>query len=291
MKTEINNSKLYATIDSDGAQIRGLRDLHGTEYVWPGDDFYWNYSSPTLFPIVGAVRDNKYIYDGKEYSMQQHGFCRNAEFKKVDSRTDAVTYRFVSNEETRKQYPFDFELYISFELVDFSLAVKYKVVNCGDRAMPFCIGGHPALRIPLEKGEPITDYRVKFNQKETAECPMVEGKLINRNIRVPLLKDEDSFTLRHEMFDIDTLLFDQLKSRSVEVYSVETGRGVRMDFDGFDYFAIWQPFKEGVPFVCLEPWTGLPTLTDEGDELEKKCGMHILPAGETYEVQYKLTVI
>ena len=291
MKIDINNSKLYLTVDTVGAEFKSMRDLHGTEYVWHGDDVYWKHSSPVLFPIVGSVRDKKYIYDGKEYSLPQHGFCRGTEFKKVSSRTDAVTLRLTSNDEIKEKYPFDFELYVTFELVDFSLVVKHKVVNTDNKVMPFCIGGHPAMRIPLEEGESITDYRVKFPFKETAECPTVENALINRNVRTPLLKDEDSFMLDHEQFKNDALIFDNLNSRSVEVYSVNTGCGVKMDFDGFDFFAIWQPYKKGVPFVCLEPWTGMATLTDEGNEIENKIGMKKLAPGESFEVQYKITVI
>lgn len=292
MKTEINNNKLYATINSKGAELKGLRDLHGMEYIWPGDDIYWSHSSPILFPIVGAVRNDKYIYGGKEYTISKHGFCRTADFRKVDGRTDAVTFHFASNEETKKQYPFDFELYISYELVDFSIVVKYKIINKDEKPMPFFIGGHPAVRIPLEQGEKITDYCVKFPFAETVGCPAVTSDcLIDNTQKTPFLNNQNSFMLKHEYFKIDALIFDELKSRSVEVYSIETGRGVRMDFDGFDYFAIWQPNKKGAPFICLEPWTGSGTLTTEGDEIEGKRGVKTLNSGESFEIQYKLTVI
>ena len=45
---------------------------------------------------------------------------------------------------------------------------------------------------------------------------------------------------------------DNLKSRSVKLYSEKSGRGVQMDFDGMNYFAAWSPVKSS-PFVCLEP--------------------------------------
>ncbi|MBQ7288720.1 MAG: aldose 1-epimerase family protein [Clostridia bacterium] len=292
MKTEINNSKLYVTIDSLGAEVKGLRDLHGMEYIWPGDDTYWSGSSPVLFPIVGALRNHTYTYGGKQYTMRQHGFARKMEFKKVSGRTDAVTFCLCANEETKKQYPFDFALYISYALHDESMTVKFRVENRGGEAMPFTIGAHPAFRIPMEEGEALTDYRVKFSQKETASCAAVtKDCLIDAEVRTPFLCEQDSFVLNHEQFSVDALVFDELKSRSVEMYSTVTGRGVRMDFDGFDYFGIWQPYKEGVPFVCLEPWTGTGTLTNEGDRLEDKRGMKLLPPGDAYEIQYTVTIL
>lgn len=291
MITEINNNKLYLTVDSRGAEIRRMRDLHGTDYIWRGDEKYWSSSSPILFPIVGAVRDNEYEYGGKKYHLPKHGFARVTEFKKVSSRTDAVTFLLSANEETKKVYPFDFELYVTYELIDFSLVVKFKVVNTGDKPMPFFIGGHPAFYFPIEEDESFTDYRVKFSRKETANCPaLIPNGLLDTGKRTIVLKDNDSFTLDHELFKYDALVFDELKSRSVEVYSAETGRGIKMDFDGFDYFGIWQPYKDGVPFMCLEPWTGVATTLDEGDTLTDKRGVTVLKAGEYAEYEYKVTV-
>ena len=40
-------------------------------------------------------------------------------------------------------------------------------------ARPKCprIGGHPAFNVPLVDGEDFTDYKVKFEKPETADCP------------------------------------------------------------------------------------------------------------------------
>lgn len=292
MQYEINNSKLYVTVNIAGAEVKGLRDLHGMEYIWPGDDTYWSYSSPILFPVIGCVRNGSYIYNDKRYDMPQHGFCRTSAFKKIAGRTDAITLRLCADEQTKKQYPFDFVLDVNYELHDFSLVVKFKVGNCGSAVMPFTIGAHPAIRIPLEAEESLTDYRIKFSKRETADCPAITtDKLIDSAHRTPVLQDTNILPLRHDWFVKDALVFDDLHSRSVEMYSIISGRGVRMDFNGFDYFAVWQPKAEGAPFVCLEPWTGTATQTQEDDRLESKRGMRMLSPGECFEIQYTLTVL
>lgn len=292
MITQINNSKLYAVIDTLGAEVKALHDLHGTEYLWPGDDMYWAYSSPVLFPIVGALRGDAYTYAGKRYTMRQHGICRDAAFKKVSARTDAATFCLTANAATRAQYPFDFALFVTYELHDFTMVVKFRVENRGDTVMPFAIGAHPALRLPFEPGEAFSDHRLKFPRRETVYYPAItEDRLIDQSRKHPLLQNADTLPLDRSLFKNHALVLEGLQSRTAELYSAESGRGVRMEFDGFDYFALWQPGKGEAPFLCLEPWSGTATQTHEDDTLENKRGMRLLPPGEIAELQYKLTVL
>ena len=46
--------------------------------------------------------------NGKEYQTRQHGFAREKEFTCVEESTEKLRYRLMSDEETRKYYPFDF---------------------------------------------------------------------------------------------------------------------------------------------------------------------------------------
>ncbi|WP_285801371.1 hypothetical protein [Exiguobacterium sp. s21] len=34
-------------------------------------------AAPTLFPFVGRLLDDRYLYDGMTYTMSQHGFARD----------------------------------------------------------------------------------------------------------------------------------------------------------------------------------------------------------------------
>ena len=85
----------------------------------------WNRHAPVLFPIVGKVKDGKTIIDGKECLLGQHGFARDMEFEEIGKHS----YVLKSNEETLKKYPYNFELYISYEVHKNVLTTKYKVKN------------------------------------------------------------------------------------------------------------------------------------------------------------------
>jgi len=43
---------------------------------------------PVLFPIVGTVKDNKYLYDNKSYHLERHGFAREMEFAAYNQQVD-----------------------------------------------------------------------------------------------------------------------------------------------------------------------------------------------------------
>lgn len=78
----IKNDYIQATINSYGAQLNSLKKIdESLDYIWCADEKYWNRSSPILFPIVGKLKDNEYIYNNKTYKMNQHGFARDKEFK------------------------------------------------------------------------------------------------------------------------------------------------------------------------------------------------------------------
>lgn len=94
-----------------------------------------------------------------------------------------------------------------------------------------------------------------------------------------VLNGQAELTLNHGLFRGDALVFDALKSRSVRLYSTKSGRGVSLDFDGFDYLGIWSPSLDA-PFVCLEPWTGMATRASEDDVFEHKLGMTELAPGD-----------
>ena len=103
----LENEQIEVTVNIHGAELRSLKSkADGQEYLWNADAKYWGRTSPVLFPFVGGVKNKVYRHEGKEYPMNQHGFAREKEFTCVEEGTEKLRYRLMSDEETRKYYPF-----------------------------------------------------------------------------------------------------------------------------------------------------------------------------------------
>lgn len=290
MLTKLQNSKFTLTIDSLGAQAVSFKRADGAELLWVGDPAYWGGHAPVLFPIVGALRGGKADYHGKEITLSQHGFARHREFT-VTAQTDtAVTLTLRADDETRKQYPFEFALSVTYTLHEDGFTTAFCVKNSGDEPLPFSIGGHPGFNLPLGEAAAFEDYTIVFEQDEQQVCP---GVVMGQGLITP---DESNYTLNgreipltHELFYHDALIFEGLRSRTVQVVNKTTGHGVEMDISQFPLLGIWSAQNDG-PYVCLEPWTGCATRTDEPDDFTKKKDMLTLAPDEEDKRAFRVRI-
>jgi galactose mutarotase-like enzyme len=282
MIIQIGDETGSAQIDSMGAQLISLKNACGTEYLWQGDPLYWSGQAPILFPMVGALRGGKTMINDKEYEMKRHGFARRMEFSKSNTTASSVDFSLGANGETKKQYPFDFELTVTYSFHAGALTTAFCVANLGKEPMPFVVGGHPAFRCPLSHDEQFEDWSIEFEHNETADCPQIDlqSGMVYFDKRTPLLKNEKTILLRHSLFKQDALMFDSLQSKKVKLFSRKSGHGIEMTFNGFDYLGIWSAVNDA-PFVAIEPWTGCATAEDEDDTFCHKRGMTLLQPGQS----------
>ncbi len=288
---KINNNNIYISVDTEGAELCSLCDVHGLEYVWQNTDGSWDGHSPVLFPIVGAQKDYQYIYGGVTYPLPNHGFAIKSKFRVVEKFSDVLRLRLRENSDTLAQYPFKFTFDVSFELSNDSLYVRYIVTNNDEKIMPFSVGGHTGYPVPLEEGEKFEDYRLKFDFVETCQAPILtRGMTAEAEEFMPVLQNTQYIDLNHEMFSKGVIVLEHLKSRGVELYSKNSGRGVRVDFEGFDNLGLWQN-PNGGNYLCIEPWSSPGTHSHPSGLLEKRKGMTLLKPNETAEFGYKITII
>lgn len=292
MLYELKNGRLTARVDSLGAQLVSLKNERGFEYIWTGDPQYWQGQAPVLFPIVGALREGKAKIDGNWYEMGQHGFARHREFALAEQTESQVSLRLSSDFETKKLYPFAFAFTVSYTLLPDGLETRFHVENTGDKVLPFSVGGHPGFNVPVDEAAAFEDYTIRFERPETQKCPaIVEGKgLIDPAKTAYSLEEEQEIPLRHSLFYHDALVFENLRSQKIQIVNKATGKGVEMDFSDFPMLGIWSAKNDG-PYVCLEPWTGCATRTDEGDDFEKKHGMTFLPAGAAADFAFTVRLL
>lgn len=96
--------------------------------------------------------------------------------------------------------------------------------------------------------------------------------------------------LNHEMFEIDAVILDELKSRKLKLISKKSGKGIEMEYKDFPYLILWSSANHG-NFVAIEPWTGLSTCSDEGDHFEEKRNVQSVEAGESKEYSYSVSIL
>lgn len=204
----LKNEFLSVDISEMGAELKSIRCM-GVEYLWEGRGEVWAGSAPIMFPICGGLRDDKYTYKGKEYTLPKHGYAKTSLFE-VESYNDvSVTFLHKSSKETLKNYPFEYELRVSYTLDEKSLKSSYEVKNLTSGDMYFSLGSHEGYYTP----EGIEDYDVIFPKEETLSAYVLYGNLLSSQ-RLPIIKESKVLPLYDKYFTIDALVFKDLKSRS-----------------------------------------------------------------------------
>ncbi len=292
MQVTITNRKNTAVIDSRGAELQSFQTADGTEYIWQGDPVYWSGRSPVLFPIIGNLRNDLAMIEGKPYHIPKHGIARHAEFTLTEQYPDRVTFTLTADENTLSQYPFLFCLRLHYRITDNGLRIDYEIQNQGDHPMPFCFGTHPAFRCPLYAGERFTDYQVLFNRGEQLESLVYENRIKEVDLSAKgYTLTSQGISLDYRLFDNDALIFEGICSDAVTLCHREKGHGIRLSFAPFFAIGIWTPFQVESPFLCLEPWNGMAVRTDEGDDFAKKRMLRNLNPSETAEYYLEMTPV
>lgn len=278
----IENEILKAVINPKGAELISLfHKQNQTEYMWGADPAFWGKSSPVLFPIVGALKDNLYRFKGKDYTLPRHGFARDKHFNVEELSLDDVNFQLHHDESTLEVFPFPFEFTIHYALKSNLLEVKYQVKNVGTDEMWFSVGGHPAFNVPLVENTEYEDYLLKFNRKEDFyRWPLTNGGLIRT---APYLEFEttDEIHISKELFAKDALVFKHLKSTNVILQSGKISTQLKFNFEGFPFLGIWAAPQ--ADFVCIEPWCGIADSENHNQELTEKEGINRLNPGEVFE--------
>ena len=131
----LKNEFLTVVIKPLGAEIISIKDADDVERLHQPDMVFWNGQAPILFPWCGKMIDTKFVHNDKEYELKQHGIARESMFDLLEQTEDLAVLSRLSNEDTKKVYPFDFELIVTYKLLGNSIDVSYEVLNGGKEDM------------------------------------------------------------------------------------------------------------------------------------------------------------
>ncbi len=284
----LENEWLKVSVNDWGAELCSIYDKKADrEVIWTADPAFWNRHAPVLFPFVGKVTGGFYTYDGQKYPMGQHGFARDREFLCIKQDETAISHRLVSDEASKKIYPFDFELEIVHKLEGKCVTVEWKVLNPGTKTLYFSIGGHPGFCVEENVGSRLV-FEGQTTLKRVAIDPKTEGVDIEHPESIVL--EDGVYQVKADTFDRDALIFDQEQVKQVSLEKANGTRLVTLRCPGALSVGIWSPVGKQAPFICLEPWIGRCDNSGFTGELKDKFDVQSLEAGKSFHTSYELLI-
>ena len=278
----IESSKHGAELTS--IKLDGIERLHqGNSILDENGKPYWGRHAPILFPIVGKLKDNRTEINGKYYEMTQHGFARDMEFEEIKKNETNHKYILKSNSETLKKFPFEFELYVEYQINENELITKYTVINKGENQMLFGLGGHPAFICDYST----ENYELEFEKQENKITfyKLQEGLIKNEPINSII--ENNRIKLTKNIFEEDAIIMKNINSNKVILKDIKNNKKLlEFDFTGYPYLAIWS--KKGAPFVCIEPWQNHTDTVDSNGNFVEKENIIKLDQNKKFECSYKI---
>ena len=189
---------------------------------------------PILFPICGKLNTSSSVF-GKDFlQLTQHGFARDLQWQySLNENEKSLSLILNESKNTKKYYPFDFELKIEVFLKINCLEFEITIFNKTDNAMPINFGLHPYFNISDFKNLDFIDNPLNCQNQEKNIISSTLDELKNINLGVDLLM----YTSGRSAFR------DKIFKRQVTLNHPYP----------FDLGVIWSDPPRRM--ICLEPWT------------------------------------
>jgi len=285
----IQNERLDVIISALGAELQSIKDKDGCEYLWQGDPAYWDRRAINIFPYIARLTEGKYVYEGNEYHLPIHGFLPDAILTVESKSGSEVCFLLKDSEETRSVYPFAFELRIVYALLSNIINIRFEVLNTGDGGMYFGIGGHPGFLVPLETGLEFTDYELEFDRPCTPTRICFSEKCFVTGVVDYHLVNGRTLPLSHDLFDNDAIVLKHMSS-AVTLKSGKGEKSVTVSFPDMSYIGFWHAVKKEAPYVCIEPWSSLPSREGIVEDISRQADLIHLPAGKRYVNNWSIKI-
>lgn len=279
---KLNNQDISITINSYGAELQELQHGEHGKLLWQKDDAIWNRYAPILFPIVGRLVNDTYTYEGNIYTMRQHGFARDQIFELLEHHETSLTLCIKANDLSRAQYPFDFELRVTYTLYGRLLTITHEVINTDTKDLLFSIGGHPGFHIDGN----LNDYSLDFGGEYTVQQHLITGNYYSGETKE--IKLNEAFNLTESLFSSDAVVIKSPPFQSIGFGKKDGPTLLTLHCKDWSAVGLWT--KPDAPFFCIEPCWGWADAINSAGSLEKKEGMISLAPGRRSIHEYSIEV-
>lgn len=273
----LDNGILHLELVNKGGEMASLT-YKGMDILYKGDGEFWAGKNPTLFPMISSPDTKKYIYDGKEYTCRNHGLIRYSTLDTVIDDGKQVTMSLVSSEDTKKEYPFDFEYRITYILDNNKVLISYDITNRDNKVMPFTFGLHPGFIVrDFDEVELIfaeDETGIQFNQKQRSE-------------EVVKLSPYSGKQYLADLARLQTVIYRDLKSKFVKFKTKEYS--VNIDMSKFRYLGLWSP-NENAGFMCIEPWLSKNDIEPAENAFDPSFELEYLKPNEIFKIDYYIEI-
>lgn len=289
----IENEFLQVEINEVGAEITHIIQKNDNfDFIWNGTA--WKRHAPILFPAIGRSNEDQYVLNEKTYPMKQHGFARDYAWTPVDKGDDHVTLTLTDNPETLVKFPFQFSLSVTYQLSESNLITSYEVINNSTELMPFALGSHPGFNVPMNGDQlAFSDYQItvspevpQLHKFEIGPAPFITGKVVDltagRGSTLPLT---------HETFDDGLIIIANQGLTAIKLSSPQSEHSIELTLEDFPYVTLWTMENAEEPFLCIEPFNGLPDVHGEPTDWLTKEGNVTLEPGSKYNGSYTMKLL
>ncbi len=196
---------------------------------------------PVLFPVCGRPENGVFRFAGREYPMTIHGVAQFGNWAVADMGCDEaeawVRLCLRADNQSRKAYPFDFQIELTYTLRSGGLYVYQRYCCLAGERMPFSFGFHPYFCISsLDRTEFAFQGKELWIPSEGRKEPAPERFCFQTG----------------EAQEYGAMISDCKGWAALQ--DAETGHKVEIDFGPeFSRILLWsRPEKH---FACIEPWS------------------------------------
>lgn len=232
------------------------------------------YGIPILYPTPNRVEQNKIHFAGDTYEARMHGLVRHCKFEvqKNSENTDSFELKAYLewNEEEAEEFfmfPFESRLEIKIALNANVISYQYKVINKGNKPLPYGFGIHPFFqklsvqtKVVLSKGSPMeAKDKLPTGKKMSAVLDLYNGINVN------------DMNLDHVFINCSDTLKAKILYEDFQISLKATKE--------FDYVVVYTPDQD---FFCIENQTcstNAHNLFEKG--FKKESGLTIVQPGES----------
>lgn len=212
---------------------------------------------PFHFPICGRLAregaPQSYLLEGRYYAMDIHGFSHQHAWDVIFSSCDQLVMQQKANEKTRSQFPFNYELQLSYALHASTLQAKLVIRNADHKAMPFYTGFHPYLAIDLKRYHK-RDIQLQFQALKSFRYNATLTDIVGERACavMPAALSDPGINERLSLLGQDKRVF----LRFPDGFQLEQSVYGEADTDLFAYLQLYHQMDK--PFFCIEPWMAFP---------------------------------